>query len=264
VFSRLKYREVYLRSIRLNLLFAIIGSLLLAAVAVAEDDWGADLEIYGWLPIIEMESEEGSTGKFTRDDILSDLDVAAMAAARLRKGRWSLASDLVYLDLSSKTDLPLVQNLPGLLSVKEAGLQAWIVTPNIGYAILQNDKQKVELYAGARYFWIEVEATVEIDSSLPGRPPRNVKESPTKSNWDGIVGVRGLYDLSDSWRFLYSVNGGAGDSDLTWGAKAAFGYKYSSLDAVFGWRYLYYDIGSDTLLKKLEVNGPFVGAIFRW
>ena len=56
----------------------------------------------------------------------------------------------------------------------------------------------------------------------------------------------------------------AGDSGLTWGAQAAFGYKYSSLDAVFGWRYLYYDIGSDTLLKELELNGPFVGAIFRW
>ncbi len=60
------------------------------------------------------------------------------------------------------------------------------------------------------------------------------------------------------------MNAGAGDSDLTWGAQAGFAYKYSKMDAVFGWRYLNYDIGDDTLLKELNLNGPFVGAIFRW
>jgi hypothetical protein len=253
-----------LKSRRLMLPHALVGSLLLAATAVAEDNWGADLEIYAWLPIIEIESGDGSKGKITRDDILSDLDITAMWAARLRKGRWSLASDFIYLDLSSKTDLSLELNLPSLASIREVGLQAWIVTPNVGYTVLQNDKQKIELYAGARYFWIEVDATIEIDPLLPGNPVGSLKKSPTKSSWDGILGARGLYHLSDKWDIIYSVNAGAGDSDLTWGAQAGFGYKYSKLDAVFGWRYLNYDIGSDTAIKELNLNGPFVGAIFRW
>ena len=46
-----------LESLRLKLLFVTIGPLFLAAMAVAEDDWGADLEIYAWLPIIQMESD---------------------------------------------------------------------------------------------------------------------------------------------------------------------------------------------------------------
>jgi hypothetical protein len=73
------------------------GSLLLAGMAVAEDDWGADLNIYGWLPIIETELEDGTKDEITRDDILKDFDIAALWAARIRKGRWSLASDFVYL-----------------------------------------------------------------------------------------------------------------------------------------------------------------------
>jgi hypothetical protein len=75
--------------------------------------------------------------------------------------------------------------------LEETGLQAWIITPNVGYTVIESDVQKIELYAGARYFWIEVDAT-------------------------------------------------------------------------FGWRYLHYDIGSDTALKELNLNGPFAGVIFRW
>jgi hypothetical protein len=249
---------------RLMLPPALVGSLLLAATAVAEDNWGADLEIYAWLPIIEIESEDGSKGKFTREDILSDLDVTAMWAARVRKGRWSLASDFIYLDISSKPTSSQAPNRPGLASIEEVGLQAWIITPNVGYTVLQDDQQKIELYAGARYFWIEVDATIEIDPILPGKLNGSPKESGTISSWDGILGARGLYHLSEKWEILYSVNAGAGDSDLTWGAQAGFGYKYSKLEAAFGWRYLNYDIGSDTAVKELNLNGPFVGAIFRW
>ena len=253
-----------LKSLRLKLLFATVGSLLLTAAAVAEDEWGADLEIYGWLPIIEMESEDGSTGKITREDILSNLDITALWKARVRKGRWSLASDFIYLDISDNKNLPLIPKVPDLANLRETGLQAWIITPNVGYTVVDSEVQKIELYAGARYFWIEVDATIEIDPISPGDPPIRSKESPTISSWDGIVGVRGLYYLDEKWYIPYSVNVGAGDSDLTWSAQAGFAYKFSKLDASFGWRYLHYDVGSDTALKELNLNGPYAGVIFRW
>jgi hypothetical protein len=253
-----------LKSLHLKLPLAVASSLLLAVAAVADDNWGADLEIYGWLPNIELQSEDGSTGEITRDDIINNLDITALWKVRVRKGRWSLASDFIYLDISDNTDLPLIPKLPELANLSETGLKAWIITPNIGYTILQNDRQKIELYAGARYFWIEVEATIEIDPISPGDPPISARLSPTISSWDGIVGARGLYYLTDKWYIPYSVNVGAGDSDLTWSAQTGFGYKFSKLDAAFGWRYLHYDIGSDTILKELNLNGPFVGVILRW
>jgi hypothetical protein len=70
-------------------------SLLLPAGALAGDDWDTDLEIYGWLPIISLELEDGTKDEITRDDILDDFDIAALWAARVSKGPWSLTSDFI-------------------------------------------------------------------------------------------------------------------------------------------------------------------------
>ena len=84
------------------------------------------------------------------------------------------------------------------------------------------------------------------------------------SQWDGIAGIRGHYNLSDKWFVPYSLNGGAGESDFTWGATAGFGYRFQDLSAIFGWRYLGYDVGSDNLIKELTLNGPFAGFVYHW
>jgi hypothetical protein len=245
----------------------VITLFLCSMVSVAEDtqrDWSADLEVYGWLPNIELESEDGSKSKITRDDILKDLDLAAMWAGRVRKGRWSISSDFIYFKISDKSDLSLLSpgSDPGQIS--DTSLQAWIVTPNVGYMLRDNDTQRIELYAGARYFWTEFDITIDFDPLLPGLPSGSRTESPSLSSWDGIVGVRGLYHLPDKWYLAYSANAGAGDSDFTWSAQGGFGYELSKVDALFGWRYLDYDVGDDTLLKRLTVNGPFAGVMFRW
>lgn len=240
------------------------GCLLLAGIAVAEDDWGVDLELYGWFPDIELELEDGSKAEITRQDIIDDLDKAVMWAVRVRQGRWSLTSNFSYGDISKKTDLSLLPNLPSLAKVTKGGLKGWIIAPTLGYTILDNDKQKIDLYAGARYFWIELDATIEINPITPGEPSRRRKESSTVSNWDGIIGARGLYYLSGKWFIPYSVNAGTGDSDFTWEAQAGFGYRFSDVSALFGWRYLGYDVGSDTIIKELTLNGPFAGVVFSW
>jgi hypothetical protein len=60
------------------------------------------------------------------------------------------------------------------------------------------------------------------------------------------------------------VNAGSGESDFAWDAKVGFGYRFQDLSAVFGWRYLDYNVGSDTLLKELTLNGPFAGVVYHW
>lgn len=256
--------ESILKSRPLMLANAIMGGLLLAGTAVAEDDWGFDLELYGWLPIIELELEDGSKAEITRDDIVDDLDTAAMWAMRVRKGRWSLTSNFSYGDISKKTDVALLPNLPNLAKVTKGGIKGWIIAPTLGYTILDNDEQKIDLYAGARYFWIELDATVRIDPILPGNPTFTRQESPSVSSWDGIVGARGLYYLPGKWFIPYSVNAGTGDSDFTWEVQAGFGYRFSDLTALFGWRHLDYDVGSDTIIKEISFNGPFAGVVFHW
>jgi hypothetical protein len=247
------------------MLFCTMAGLpLLAGTAVADDDWGADLNLYGWLPIISIELEDGTKDEITRDDILKDFDIAALWSVRVRRGPWSLTSDFIYLDISKKSNVSLLSLVPSLATLDEAGFNAWIITPNAGYTIVDNDRQKIDLYAGARYFRIEFDVTIDIDPILPGNPPRSQKESPSVSQWDGIVGARGRYHLPGKWFIPYSVNAGSGESDFTWGAYAGLGYDFSDLSAIFGWRYLDYDVGSDTIIKELTLNGPFAGAVFHW
>ena len=252
-----------MQSNKLVVWLAFLCSLLLVT-AVSADDWGYDLEVYGWLPIIQVENEDGHKSEITRDDILDDLDLFGFSFIRAHKGKWSLSSDFVYFKISDKAGVPLVPGLPDLAELDEAGMQAWVIRPALGYTVHETDKQSVELYAGGRYLWIEIDATIDINPLVPGDPSKSKKESPSDSNWDGIVGARGYYELDDKWFIPYSVNAGTGQSDFTWEVQGALGYRFKNLDAVAGWRYLYYDIGSDTLLKTLDVNGPFVGAMFHW
>ena len=254
-----------LNSRRLIQLCTLAGLMLLAGRAVAgEDDWGYDLNIYGWLPIISIELEDGTKDEITRDDILKDFDIAALWSVRARKGPWSLASDFIYLDISKKSDASLFSLVPSLATLDEAGFNAWIITPNAGYTVIHDDKQKIDLYAGARYFRIEFDVTIDINPITPGAPSRSQKESPSVSQWDGIAGVRGLYYLPGKWFIPYSVNAGTGESDFTWSAWAGAGYKFSDLSALLGWRYLDYDVGSDTIIKELTLNGPFAGVMLHW
>ena len=111
---------------------------------------------------------------------------------------------------------------------------------------------------------LEVDATLDFDPVRPGDPSKRRKISPSDSNWDAVAGFRGRYRLADRWSAAYNVLAGAGESDSVWEAQAALEYKFSGLEAIVGWRYFDYDIGSDTVLTDLSANGPFLGAIFRW
>ncbi|UCC57198.1 MAG: hypothetical protein JSU75_05585 [Gammaproteobacteria bacterium] len=242
----------------------LIGVLLFAQGVAAADDWELDLEITGWLPIIETESEDGKKSKITRDDFLDTIDLFGFWFIRFAYGKWSLSSDFVYFKISEGLDAPLFGAIPDLAKLTDVGMQSWVIRPAIGYEIFRDDRQFVELYAGGRYLWIESDLEFDLDPILPGGPSGSRKDSFSEGSWDGIVGVRGSYHLNDKWYFPYSVNAGTGESDFTWEAKAAAAYRLKHFDAIAGWRYLYYDFDSDALLKELDASGPYAGVVFHW
>ncbi len=239
---------------------ALSGALLFANIAVAEGDLEFDLEVYGWLPTLDIQAEDGSNFEISREDIVNNLDIAGMAFATLRKDKWVLATDLIYFHIEDDDGTPI----GALLELEELGIEAAIVTPTIGYTVAESDKYFVDLYTGARYIWIQVDQELRFDPILPG-PSTKQKGSESASNWDGIVGLRGHYQLADKWYMPFALNGGTGQSDSVFEVNAGFAYRFDKLDAAFGWRYINWDFGKDASpLKELTVNGPYVGAIFRW
>jgi hypothetical protein len=137
------------------------------------------------------------------------------------------------------------------------------VTPQVRYSAFETTEYRIDLLAGARY--IDIEADTKLDVRLPLLSiTESRKATDSGSNWDGIVGIAGQMNLPDKWYLLGYLDVGTGDSDYTWQAQASVGYRFRKVDAVAGYRYLDYDLGSDAALSDLTVHGPYAGVKFNF
>ena len=86
-----------------------------------------------------------------------------------------------------------------------------------------------------------------------------------KDLWDGIIGVRGHFDLGNSnWSVPYSFDVGTGSSELTWNAMAGFSRSFGWGDLILVYRHLQYDQGKGELLQDFSFSGPALGATFHF
>lgn len=86
-----------------------------------------------------------------------------------------------------------------------------------------------------------------------------------KDLWDGIVGLRGNFDLGNSnWSVLYSLDVGTGSSELTWNAMAGLSRSFGWGDLILVYRHLQYDQKDEELLQDFSFSGPAFGATFRF
>jgi hypothetical protein len=116
-----------------------------------------------------------------------------------------------------------------------------------------------------RYTWVYVDS--ELDLKRTGdllQTSRQAKVSDSENLWDGIVGIRGQFNLNDNWYVPYYADIGAGQSDRTWQVLAGIGYKFRWGDVLLAYRHLEYDFDSGFLLKDLSVSGPALGARFHF
>lgn len=213
--------------------------------------WQMALQLYGWIAGIDSTTATGDSISVDFEDILEDLSMTVMGTVGARKGRWAIGADLVYLNLSASN------NLSGPLGGKvKVDLENVIVTPVVGYTVADGPWGTFDLLAGARYLYI--------DTSIKVVDPINTKVSESASNWAGIVGVRGRFEISEKWFATFYGDIGAGDPDLTWQLYGAIGYHFDSFDLIAGYRYMRWDFESGTALKDLEIGGPIIGAAFKF
>jgi hypothetical protein len=167
----------------------------------------------------------------------------------------------LWLSDAGKTTIPIGPlSIPTRVDIG-VEMETWIVDLAGSYSIHRTDKHDVQVLAGVRYLWLEVGTKLDA-SVIPGG---GVVADGRDDVWDGIVGLRGVSELGDKWWLNYRFDIGAGDSDLTWNAVAQFGYTYDWGSLVVGYRYLHYDFDSDfKLLKDLDVDGPFIGALWEF
>jgi hypothetical protein len=240
--------------------FFCMALLLGTNAAMAEssgqaEDWNYGIEAYLWGANIDTTSPDGSSNEIRFTDLAKDLEFGFMLAAAVRREKWVLITDVIYLDIEDDIEEEVE---PGV-ELKSLGLEGWIVNPVVGYQALKTDTLTLEVLGGARYFWIEVPLDVRFNAP---NPPGQEKSSESSSIWDGTVGMRARWDFAHNWYAVGHVDVGTGDSDHTTQALLSVGYKFNKFYGVFGYRYLDWSLDDDAPLQDVNLSGFMAGIKF--
>ena len=231
---------------------------LMAQDTAKSDQWQFMIEPYMWLPGINTTASNGIDVSIDIPTALSDLKFAIMGVVGVQKGKWSFMIDTFYADLQDTKDSSVKGIIRTIDLQTEVKLKAWIVTPVIGYTLIDYDKSKLDIVAGARYLKPELFVSVNSDRALAHDP----EISGSNEYWDGIVGLKGEIALYDQLYMPLYLDIGTGDSDHTWQVAGGLGYRFGLCDVVAGYRYMSWDFKDSSFLKDLNLSGPYLGVKF--
>ena len=175
--------------------------------------------------------------------------------------------DVVYLDMEDDNTSIKQSAAPAVAAgqvgkCKNIEMKSWIVTPTVRYHVLEQGQFRLDLLAGARYFYLDVELEVDIDG-IKGHE-RAASGSDSDYVWDGIVGVRGEVTLNEKWYLPYYLDFGTGNSEVTYQAFGGVGYRFSRVDLVAGYRYLRWDFDDSPVFDSMYITGPMAGVKIRF
>jgi hypothetical protein len=154
---------------------------------------------------------------------------------------------MIYLSVDASPEIA-----PGYNA--SADVTSWVITPLVGYNLIDTGKSRLDLLGGARYLSVEAELAVdELGARADG----------SESNLDAIIGARGVVNVAENWFLFGLLDIGTGESDLTWQALGGVGYRFEWCNLVAAYRYISWDFGEDIkIFDDLEVHGPAIGIQF--
>ncbi|MGB7903411.1 MAG: hypothetical protein WCF43_01875 [Steroidobacteraceae bacterium] len=250
-----------------------------AQAATGDGDWQWGATVYLWLPSLGGETSFPPSGggpsiDVSADAILDSLNFAFMGAFEGRKGRWGLATDVIYLDLGASKkatrDFGIGQiDIPATVNADlELDITGWLWTLAGSYEVIQQENFSMNALGGARMLDLEEDLQWRLNGDISSLPvvDRSGSSNAKETQWDAIVGVKGrwTFGADRQWYVPYYLDVGTGESDLTWQGMAGLGYSFDSIDVTGVWRYLDYDFGDSGPIKSLDFNGPALGVTFRF
>jgi len=249
--------------------------------AAAGSPWAFSLGLYTWLPAVDAKLASGNL-ESTVDESLADIFEATKGVPLSIGGRieasWKrlgLFVDTSYFNLRFREqDIKLGNVLAGSANVST---QMAFVEYAAAFRVLgepagnrpkwgvESGQPRVDLYAGARTIWVEVDIEPE---TLPGSSTDKAVTSP-------LVGARAELDLGPRWflRMDGSVGGfDVEDVELAAEGLAAVGFRMTPLrlrtELWLGYEVLYLEVEKGGALRRLEsetlFHGPALGLTLSW
>ena len=250
----------------------------------APENWTFAVTPYLWLPNVDgtlkyTPPPGGSGGPGVGvgpNDYLENLSGALMLSGEARRGKWSIVSDLIYLNFSKEQSSVKSVDFGGsaVASTLDVGTKSslkglqWMLAG--GYTALHTPRMTLDVLGGLRYLGIEArtdwQLAADVSGPGPGQTfPASGSISERNDLWDAIIGVRGRVRLGEGqWSMPYYVDVGTGSSTFTWQGFIAISYAFKWGDATLGYRHLYYDQSDDKLFQDFRFSGPTLGASFRF
>jgi hypothetical protein len=209
------------------------------------------------------------------EDILENLELAAMAAFEYHTGRWGGLADVIYLDVgASKTGTRSLEigggtELPGGITADlSLDAEAWVGTLAGVYRVVSTPRTRLDVLLGARL--LDLSGTLDYAFNIPFGPfPGTQRTGTAKSGWDGWDGIAGAmgqvsFGARRAWFVRYYLDVGTGSSDLTYQGILGGGYAFSHVDLIVAYRHVGYEFDPDAKLEDLDFSGPALGVAFRW
>ena len=231
-----------------------------AAETVSANGWTFTVAPYFWAAGVSGDTSQFGSPvveiDFSFDDILDELDFAAMAIAEARYGRYSIFGDLIYTKVSTGRGTPrgIVATSVDVESDTFAGLAG------VGYAIFDSDVARLDIVGGVRVW------SVDTDISFTGGILNGVSVSDGSTWADAMAGFRGTYSITPNIYLTGWGLVGVGGADVDWDVAAGLGYRFNEhISAVAGYRALGVDYSNDDgFLFDVVEQGPILGLAIRF
>jgi hypothetical protein len=226
---------------------------------VSQGDWHVD-----WVPVyLWFSGLKGSVGaggyvapvNAGFSNVISDLNIGLMSVLDVRRKRFGLLTDLLFISVSSDQ-----KNTPAGISYSgfTANAKTFFVDPEGYFRVLDGDVLSVDATAGAR-FW-RLDNNLNLFPATTSAPSVTVGQS---QSWvDPVLGARFHVNLAKGW--FGTLKGDAGGfgvgSQLTYQFYVGIGKEFKQkFSTVAGYRYLDVDYSNGGFLYDVHMSGPIVG-----
>ncbi len=258
---------------RVTFRIVFVAVLMLAGTSAAlahEAPWRFNASIYGWLPrapvTIKVDGVDVASEPETLDNIIDDLEMAAMLEVEVHKGALGIFISPIYYD--GKDD----EDFRGPLGVKRTftlSEDVWLIKYGASYDFgpwhlgKHADSPTVVLQPVVGAIYLRDKIRVEIDDGAFGR---DVDVKTTLRFNTPIAGVNTLWDFSKRWSARIGGSYGGwdyDDVDSIYDGMALGTYHFkmgkASAHAFAGYRYIHLRYEKKDIEISVDIQGPLVG-----
>ncbi len=203
----------------------------------ASDNWRVGISLYGWFAGLHgtvgvQGHNAGIHVPFT--DLFHALIFEIPVGVEADKGRFVMPIDFLWMKLGINNAVP--ENDFEQSSI-DTRLTESILTPKVGYRLIDADHFKFDVLGGMRYWYVSLNNTLEPSGVSYGRSVNIV---------DGLGGGRIILPAGEKAAITIAGDAGAGKSTLDYQILGLLNVNFNpKFGMALGWRYLYEDYRPD-------------------